>query len=694
MIKRLLFSFSLCFSLTAQAQPNSVELKDGNGFLLSQHSSITAAYATIPSTITQPYIIELTSTYTGGVGNETYPINLTARSGSSSINTITLRPAGGVGSVSITNTSTGANVLQLNDVDYFILDGRAGGAGPNVLTIHNGGTTSSSNTVALINGACFNVIRNCNITNASTGSAGRGLLFGVSASNTSGNSDNLVTECIFTGGRYVINSSGTAANANTRNTIYNCDIVNMVFAGFWYQSGTGKITLDSNRFYCTAATGNTPYPLIFDGLTDTVIISRNHIYDINNGSLTSLVKGISVRSVSGTNYSLIHNNMIAFSSPNPGSTAYYGIEYATGAGNVNADIYYNTVRIQNPLASGGTSGSVVSAAFIKTGTGAGSVYNIKNNIFINERTGGNSGVQHVALALTSTAGTINIDYNTYYATSGDHVRIGAAVYNNMAAIQTAMTPPNETNSNIMTVQFAGNTDLHLAGASVGDPALAGTLIALPAPLPNVDIDIDNEPRGTTPYRGADESLLVPLSLDLLEFSGMWDNKDVKLIWKTENETGHREFRIERSFDGKSFTSIGILSAGLQGKKTSTYQYIDRAVEMQGARVYYRLQMVADNSDNSYSGVVSLHKSTSAADLAVYPVPFKDQLNLRISVKAVSEAVVTLTDIFGSQVLRKKISLTQGSNDVKISDVSGLSTGTYVLTVKGEGIDRTVTIFKQ
>ena len=56
-----------------------------------------------------------------------------------------------------------------------------------------------------------------------------------------------------------------------------------------------------------------------------------------------------------------------------------------------------------------------------------------------------------------------------------------------------------------TVNFAdvSNGDLHLAGASDGDPNLAGT------PLTDVTDDIDGDIRSTVaPYKGADETATV------------------------------------------------------------------------------------------------------------------------------------------------------------------------------------------
>ncbi|MBK6876278.1 MAG: hypothetical protein IPG99_07460 [Ignavibacteria bacterium] len=97
-MKNITFLLALVaiFSLSsfANSQTNSVELQDGGGTLISQHASIEEAYNAIPATITQAYIIEILSSYAGT--SELFPISLTIRSGSSSVNTITIRPDAGI----------------------------------------------------------------------------------------------------------------------------------------------------------------------------------------------------------------------------------------------------------------------------------------------------------------------------------------------------------------------------------------------------------------------------------------------------------------------------------------------------------------------------------------------------------------------------------------------------------------------
>lgn len=205
-LHQVLFALVLC-SLGLKSQTGSVALKDAANTVISTHSSITDAYSAIPTTLTQGYIIEIGSTYNGST--ETYPINFVGKVGASAINTITLRPAATVTAVTIqTNIATAnSGVMKLDDADYIVIDGRPAGTGTtSVLTFNNTNTAANANTIVFINGACNNVIRYCKINNSTTGSAGRSIFLAASASNVTGNSDNLFIYNTFTGGRYIFST--------------------------------------------------------------------------------------------------------------------------------------------------------------------------------------------------------------------------------------------------------------------------------------------------------------------------------------------------------------------------------------------------------------------------------------------------------------------------------------------------------
>ncbi|HMS65692.1 MAG TPA: hypothetical protein PKD83_10625 [Ignavibacteria bacterium] len=502
------------------AQANSVELQDGGGNLLSSHNSIQAAYSTIPPSFSQPYIIEILAAYTGA--NEVFPITFGLKTGHSAANTITLRPdAGNTGEVISSSNSLG--IFIIDDADYVILDGRPGGTGsaPD-LEIRNTVTTgTNASTVSLINGGTHCIVRYIKSYNATQNATGpKNVVFRTSLSNPTGNSDNLVEECFVSGGRTGVSSDGTVANPNRNNTVRNNTIVDWGFTGIWFLNGSADMIIEGNTIYNTTGVSITNPSGIniqstYDGYNLT--IRNNKITNVvSTSTSTSLdVRGIYTVTAPGTGSVLnIYNNFIALNSNNNNARTTYGI-LTTGVTEIyTCNIYYNTIKIGGTQ-SGGVSGNIVSAGINKTSNQQGIVYNQKNNICINNRTGGTSGAVHTGFAYieNDTTGIINLDYNCYYADGSGAFNAyrNTTGYNILSAYQIDASP-NEQNSRFKNVNFVSADDLHLTGASIQDPDLSAR------PISGITTDIDGNTRSSSfPYKGADEStafVLKTLNLTL------------------------------------------------------------------------------------------------------------------------------------------------------------------------------------
>jgi hypothetical protein len=500
----LLYSLFLCLLISASlfAQTNAVVLKDGSGASIGNFNSITTAYAAIPATLTQAYIIELTAAYDGSV--EVYPIIFVAKAGAGVNNTITLRPEIGVSSVAISSTQSTLPLLRLDDADYIIIDGRPGGTGTmRALMINNQGTGTTSYGILFINGAGNNIVRHCRFSGyTTTGTGGKAIYIGASSTNPDGNSNNRFEFLTFDNGpRYYMNSSGTPANPNRNLYVYGCEFLNINFCGWWQQNGTGKVNVDSCMFYSTGAgiggsTGTGVFPILSDFQLDTLIITRNKIFNIDNFSYSTDVIGIALRSFNPGSVVRIYNNFISLTAPNSSCDETFGIEFGTNSANnpFDANVFHNTVVVGG-TALAGTAGNINSAAFSVSESNTLSKLDVRNNIFINQRQGGLE--EHQSVSRISTLGTSIFDYNTYASAATSFAQIGTTVYPDFISYQTASSP-SDINSNNVPVQFVSATDLHLSGPSIGDANLYGIAV------PEVTDDIDGELR-VHAYRGADEA---------------------------------------------------------------------------------------------------------------------------------------------------------------------------------------------
>lgn len=135
---------------------------------------------------------------------------------------------------------------------------------------------------------------------------------------------------------------------------------------------------------------------------------------------------------------------------------------------------------------------------------------------------------------------------------------------------------------------------------------------------------------------------LALPLNLLSFNASWQGADAVLDWNTANEENVRDFTVERSSDGQTFSTLATVMA--KNLATADYSYTDRLVPPGVSSVYYRLKMTDLDSKYSYSPVAMLNRS-QAGSTSVYPNPVSDELTLNLG----SGASIDITDSKGSRL---------------------------------------------
>lgn len=171
----------------------------------------------------------------------------------------------------------------------------------------------------------------------------------------------------------------------------------------------------------------------------------------------------------------------------------------------------------------------------------------------------------------------------------------------------------------------------------------------------------------------------PLPLHLIAFDVMKQGKQALLLWTTENEINTSQYIIERSGNGRDFTTIGNETA-LNSAGRLNYQHTD-PLPFSGWN-YYRLKMVDKDGHYSYSPVRKLNFDAAEEDVRVYPNPLTGgKLNITSTVNCRRLIVV---DPAGRQISSV---LLQGR--LNQADLSGLAKGLYLLKIVTDNGTRTV-----
>lgn len=665
-----IFIFILSISIFPQA--GSVELKDGGGNLISAHASIAEAYNAIPATISQAYIIEILSSY--DQSSETIPIVLGPKSGGSLTNTITIRPAAGNTGKSISGNSS-SGILTLNDADFIILDGRPGGVGNTAdFKIENLATTgTNANTIILQNGASNNVIKYVHVVNNTQNTAGPRTIV-VASTTTTGNDNNIITNCKIEGGRSGIGIAGSASIPNQNTTITKCEIFDWGYAGIWLLSGAGDAIIDSNKIYQTVGVNN---PIVSGIIMATIAngtynITRNWIYDLRSTSTSApSIRGIYSSAPAAGSVFNIANNMISNTLDNSTTQSVDGIEFL-GSNAYTANIFYNTILVGGNH-TGGTANATTSAGIRISA--ASITLNMKNNIVINKRTGGL--VSHTGFVLLNNTGTYDIDYNCYFAngTNNFQAYVGTTGYNDLSLYKSSLAP-NEQNTLFKDASFESLTDLHLVPPSDGDPELAGI------PIAGILDDIDGDVRSNTfPYRGADEATTIPV--ELTAFSATVVDNSVTLSWTTATELNNLGFEIHKKLkdDNLSWEKVGFVPGF--GTTTEKHDYTFAEEMVAPGNYQYRLKQIDYDGSFEYSNIIEVMVGIPQEFSLEqnYPNPFNPTTTISWQTPVNGLQTLKIYDMLGNEIATLvNEERTAGQYHITF-DASGLSSGVYFYQLK-------------
>ena len=170
-----------------------------------------------------------------------------------------------------------------------------------------------------------------------------------------------------------------------------------------------------------------------------------------------------------------------------------------------------------------------------------------------------------------------------------------------------------------------------------------------------------------------------LPIHLISFQGnMNKNNKVTLNWTVaDNETANN-FEVERSFNGRDFTTAGVVFAS---EKVGTENYMFYETTSGNDKVMYRLKMIDKNREVDYSRILIFQlKSASSTNIKIIGNPVNDKLTFSYTSPATQSVDVKIYDMSGRIVLKNKVNSLEGSNVISLPLSSTLTTGMYIVEV--------------
>ncbi|MGC4128681.1 MAG: T9SS type A sorting domain-containing protein [Bergeyella sp.] len=674
MKKFLLTGVFLAFGFVAYAQ---VDVVATGGTASATYTTLKGAFDKINDGTHQGAInITITASTT-----ETASAALNASgSGSASYTSVFIKP-------NTTATISGTNgdgIINLNGADNVTIDGSATVGGTTKdLIIYSDNTGNTGCAIKFVNGASNNTVKNCIIKGNGQGANNTGVIW---FSNGGGNNENLITNNDITNSTAsrpsnAIFSAGASNKLNTDNIISYNNIFDFDTTGIREYSYTKGTRAEYNNIYMTATinndtelTGIRPSGVALQVQLPSYI--GNKIYNLKNTSTHVLaqvtgIRIVGIQNVSG-NTAVIANNMIwGLEGGSSSNISIAGIRDETAATPlVNILIYNNTIVLSG---TGGEDSSYCYNGETETST---SLVTLKNNIFVNTRTGTGSSINATIRNRKTYATTVVSDYNLLYNSGGTrnylaYDRSSASeytTYSDFATYQNAAVRNAGVHSINVNPSFVSTSDLHISPCST-DLDGKGTYIS------DVATDIDGDTRNTsTPDIGADEytptaviSSGTALSSPADDATGV--STSPTFTWTAvSGATGYKLYLGTTSggTDVLNGTDVGnVTSYDVSGLAEGTTYY----AKVEAYNVCYNIA----GSETTFTTESTLAVSNiKKADISVYPNPFTDILKIS-DVKDVKS--VSINDMSGRQV-----KILTPATELNLSD---LKSGLYIINLAME-----------
>lgn len=175
----------------------------------------------------------------------------------------------------------------------------------------------------------------------------------------------------------------------------------------------------------------------------------------------------------------------------------------------------------------------------------------------------------------------------------------------------------------------------------------------------------------------------PLPIELLYFKGETSKVGVTLDWATASENNFDYFSVERSSDAQNFSSITTIKGQGNSNAPVNYEYVDNQA-LSGLN-YYRLKAIDFDGYTEYFNVIAVYVPATEKMVQVYPNPvLGKKVNIHIYSKDQKQLEMAVQDLSGKTLFKRQLQI--GWNEVPLH--SEIETGTYTLTVKGDGINHT------
>jgi hypothetical protein len=199
---------------------------------------------------------------------------------------------------------------------------------------------------------------------------------------------------------------------------------------------------------------------------------------------------------------------------------------------------------------------------------------------------------------------------------------------------------------------------------------------------------DNVVRFGTFGRGIwDFKIENSLPVEFLSFSATLQGIQAGLQWSVSGEETSKGFYVERSTDGRNFSTIAFIPSRQVGINQQHYSYLDGGIER---RIYfYRIRQVDVDNSIRYSSIERVDNSVKAILLSAFPNPARTSVTIKID-QSINLTGAQLRLLSSNGIMLKDITVSGHQFQVSLTQ---LPPGKYYLHLIVEGYKEIIPIVK-
>lgn len=171
---------------------------------------------------------------------------------------------------------------------------------------------------------------------------------------------------------------------------------------------------------------------------------------------------------------------------------------------------------------------------------------------------------------------------------------------------------------------------------------------------------------------------IILDVQLISFTGTQTKNGIQLNWAVESNELADRFELQKSVDGKNYTTIALVVAtDTAGRQAYTYN----VPSPENEKVTYRLRIFNRNGKVDYSNNIAFQNNEIIkGTLTLLNNPVNDKLTLRYETTSSQAVKIRIMDMSGRIMQEKTLTSSKGLNTASFPLTAHLHRGMYLVTL--------------